>query len=316
MRRQRRGFTLIELLVVVAIIALLISILLPSLSNARRQARTTKCMANLKSICTATAVYLTEDNGFFPGTNTNIAGRDGRYTGGWVSAWYPRLRRVMSPAESVESFPIPRERQRDPLPPDAYGNGVKIFWCPENTEEYWWRPRFIARGSLGGPVLQNLLGYAPNEYPVEVGFTEDTQQGLSYGMADWGSQEGWEDGWYNTQYGIVRNETWTSGEYDRWPEERNVAGVARPAEFYYIMDSQGDFIYDDVVDPTDDQSVAEEQPSKRHNGFTVTSFADQHVEKLNWLDLVPTAPPHADWAADGSEDYKARRWNFDFKAHR
>jgi prepilin-type N-terminal cleavage/methylation domain-containing protein len=53
----RRGFTLIELLVVVAIIALLISILLPSLSRAREQARTAKCLANLRSMGVAAATY-------------------------------------------------------------------------------------------------------------------------------------------------------------------------------------------------------------------------------------------------------------------
>ena len=62
MRRQRRrGFTLIELLVVVAIIALLISILLPSLSRAREQSRATLCMSNLKQVGLGFYYYM-EDN--------------------------------------------------------------------------------------------------------------------------------------------------------------------------------------------------------------------------------------------------------------
>jgi prepilin-type N-terminal cleavage/methylation domain-containing protein len=63
-RRSALAFTLIELLVVVAIIALLISILLPSLTQAREQAKTIKCLANLKQIGAGGISYSLEYNNY------------------------------------------------------------------------------------------------------------------------------------------------------------------------------------------------------------------------------------------------------------
>ncbi len=73
------GFTLIELLVVVAIIALLISILLPSLASARRQAKAVKCAANNRQVGQAAAVYLAQNNGIYPPSYVYANGPNGQY---------------------------------------------------------------------------------------------------------------------------------------------------------------------------------------------------------------------------------------------
>ena len=62
---RSRGFTLIEILVVTAVIGLLISVLLPSLMQAREEARRTVCMANLKQVGAAVFSYaaVNKENG-------------------------------------------------------------------------------------------------------------------------------------------------------------------------------------------------------------------------------------------------------------
>lgn len=64
--RGRSGFTLIELLTVISIISLLMAILLPALSGARRRSRSTKCQANVRELAVATLQYASRHDDRFP----------------------------------------------------------------------------------------------------------------------------------------------------------------------------------------------------------------------------------------------------------
>lgn len=65
-RQLSRAFTLIELLVVVAIIALLLAILLPSLGKAREQSRRTVCGSGMHQVHVCMSAYQVEYKGQYP----------------------------------------------------------------------------------------------------------------------------------------------------------------------------------------------------------------------------------------------------------
>lgn len=86
--RQKRGFTLAELLIVIAIIAVLISVLLPALSAARRASATVKCLSSLRQLGTAFQMYAQDNRRAFP-----------------VVRWYPKNATVGPAVGGVAKYP-------------------------------------------------------------------------------------------------------------------------------------------------------------------------------------------------------------------
>ena len=107
-----RGFTLIELLVVIAIIALLLSVITATLSNARAKARDTKRIAELHQIFNAMQLYADANGGIIPQATANYsnASSTSPYCGSNASCWddlttqlapyFPRM-----PKDPYNSYP-------------------------------------------------------------------------------------------------------------------------------------------------------------------------------------------------------------------
>lgn len=121
------AFTLIELLVVVAIIALLVSILLPALGNARRQAARTKCLSNLRQQTVAAQMYAQEFNDNLPLAKNDI----------WEAQ---RKYRPLARAPYIQDVLIPylgggKRGDLAGLDPNAFVPFSAVFRCPEAGRE-------------------------------------------------------------------------------------------------------------------------------------------------------------------------------------
>jgi prepilin-type N-terminal cleavage/methylation domain-containing protein/prepilin-type processing-associated H-X9-DG protein len=119
---RRTAFSLIELLVVIAIISLLISILTPSLSRARQQAKATVCLSTMHEFMKGLVAYGSDYSFALPPARFESAPDSGYYHG-WAEALY----RSLYNADDVpldHDFPVMANQ----------GDRYKLWVCKENAK--------------------------------------------------------------------------------------------------------------------------------------------------------------------------------------
>ncbi len=145
--RTPRGFTLIEILVVVAIIALLISILLPSLAAARLQARTAVCLSHLRQLTTANYYYSGDNRGLLPHYDR------------WL--WAGNTARPEVP-ESGTLFGLRGASQDSARRRKNYAVNREIYKCPADGGQ---RKAIV---NVSNPLLPAMFSYSRNVYLLDV----------------------------------------------------------------------------------------------------------------------------------------------------
>jgi len=114
MPKRRKAFTLVELLVVIGIIAILVAILLPVLNKAREGASTAKCLAQLRQLGQAAAMYANDNKGYTLPAGYQVGGA---HTESWAGL-------LVMGKYVAKPLPTPLS-MTEITPPQA-----SVFWCP------------------------------------------------------------------------------------------------------------------------------------------------------------------------------------------
>jgi len=140
-----KGFTLIELLVVIAIIAMLMGILLPSLSRAREQAKIVVVNAELRQIGLCLEMYMDDNNGMHPPTRKDCSL-------GWEDHQLP--------PELVDGGYLPA-----PASGSGMSAGIEDRFNRGNTYKYWAVGQLYQNGRF--MTMKKASLYIPEGFPYQ-----------------------------------------------------------------------------------------------------------------------------------------------------
>ncbi len=165
-RRSPGAFTLIELLVVISIISVLVALLLPSLSAARRQAIQLQCGSNLRQLCIAFLAYDIDYKNFPPGSYNR---------GNAIRSWPANMVRT-SVDILRESYKV--EQRMVVCPEQKFSTGWNTAGTDLGSMDYWYQMGNGLRGAYDPPTTpadvtnigNNRLGWFVGNYDPNEGY--------------------------------------------------------------------------------------------------------------------------------------------------